>query len=225
MRWTVRVIRKHLALPLARLAVRVCGTTAIQQAAFSVCDYPGIKRQYGDFRLDQCYDHRHITGLSKESGSIRGAIVDVIERTDRRISRALLPGEYNTDKPQYARLFDVEEKQIVTAGMGEDMDHEWDYEQDPPEMGKFDLIISQAMLEHLLDPHKHVVDLSRLLNTGGLMILHTHIPGFSYHRYPVDCLRFYPDWFEELAKRLHLSVVDRYIGDLRICYTLQNRAI
>ena len=90
-------------------------------------------------------------------------------------------------------------------------------------MGKFDAIVSQAMLEHLLNPYKHVVDLSQMLNPGGKLILHTHIPGFKYHRYPIDCVRFYPDWFETIAERLDLLVYDRYIGDLRICYTLQKK--
>ena len=80
------------------------------------------------------------------------------------------------------------------------------------------------MLEHLVDPYKHVADLIALLNTGGMLILHTHIPGFKYHRYPVDCIRFYPDWFEEVATRTNCQVLDRYIGELRICYTLQKQA-
>ena len=88
-------------------------------------------------------------------------------------------------------------------------------------MGKFDLILSQAMLEHLLNPYKHVFDLSQMLNPGGKLVLHTHIPGFNYHRFPIDCVRFYPDWFEAIAERLNLSVYDRYIGDMRICYTLE----
>jgi len=80
------------------------------------------------------------------------------------------------------------------------------------------------MLEHLVDPYKHVADLIELLNPGGMLILHTHIPGVQYHRYPVDCIRFYPDWFEEVATRTNCQVLDRYIGELRICYTLQKQA-
>lgn len=192
----------------------------LRKIIFALYEYPQIKKQYGNFRLDKDYSEQHIKGLSKESGTIRGIIVNIVKNEEQKPNRVLLPGEYNTDKNQYSKLFDIDVEKIVTAGIGDDMDFEWNYEEDPPEMGKFDLIVSQAMLEHLLNPYKHVVDLSEMLNPGGKLILHTHIPGFVYHRYPIDCVRFFPDWFETVAERLNLSVYDRYIGDLRICYTL-----
>ena len=77
------------------------------------------------------------------------------------------------------------------------------------------------MLEHLVQPYKHVCDLVDALNPGGHLVLHTVIPGFPYHRYPIDCARFFPDWFEEVARRLSLQICDRYIGDLRIMYKLR----
>jgi SAM-dependent methyltransferase len=220
MRRLIPSIRSLIATPLAAIALRLCGQTALQNVIFSKSDYPELRKVHGDFRSDHRYAHRHIKGLSKESRVIRGVIVNAVENIRGPIRRALLPGEYNSDKSHYARLFGIDEENIVTAGIGVDMDYEWDYESAPPSFGKFDVIISQAMLEHLLDPYRHVTDLSGMLNPGGHLILHTHIPGFSYHRHPIDCLRFYPDWFEEVAKRLNLSVSDRYIGDLRICYSL-----
>lgn len=206
-----RKITKKIAFGIAFL---------LQKIVFALYEYPQITKQYGNFRLDQDYSDQHIKGLSKESGTIRGVIVDIVKNEAQKPNRVLLPGEYNTDKNQYSKLFDIDVENIVTAGIGDDMDFQWNYEEEPPEMGKFDLIISQAMLEHLLNPYKHVVDLSQMLNPGRKLILHTHIPGFPYHRYPIDCVRFFPDWFETVAKRLNLLVYDRYIGDLRICYTL-----
>jgi hypothetical protein len=47
---------------------------------------------------------------------------------------------------------------------------------------------------------------------------YTVTPGFPYHRHPVDCMRFFPDWFEEVGKRLDLTVQDRFIGDDHIVY-------
>lgn len=82
---------------------------------------------------------------------------------------------------QCAQLFRVNKRQIITVGVGGNMDHEWNHEQEPPKMGSFDIIISQAMLEHLLNPYKHVADLSGVLKPGTTLILHTHIPGFGYH--------------------------------------------
>lgn len=200
-------------------AVRKCRQMILQQKAFAEYDYPRIEREYGDFRLDEDLSHKHIRGLSKESGSIRGIIADNVEKTRQGCRRVLLPGEYNADKKFYEDLFVLPDEDIVTAGLGEDMDFEWNLERDPPEMGTFDYIVSQAMLEHLLNPYKHVVDLVELLKPGGFLILHTVVPGFRYHRFPIDCVRFFPDWFEEIGSRLGLRVVDRYIGELRICYT------
>jgi hypothetical protein len=50
------------------------------------------------------------------------------------------------------------------------------------------------------------------------MIIHTVTPGFAYHRHPVDCFRFYPDWFEEVADRLGAEITGRFVGELRILY-------
>lgn len=82
-------------------------------------------------------------------------------------------------------------------------------------------IMSQAMLEHLIDPYKHVCDCYGLLEPGGHLVIHTVMPGFHYHRYPVDCLRFYPDWFEEVATRLDAKVVDKYLDDAHMTYMLK----
>jgi len=88
-------------------------------------------------------------------------------------------------------------------------------------MGQYQLIISQAILEHLINPYKHISDLHRLLEPGGHLIVHSVLPGYFYHRYPVDCLRFYPDWFEEAAARLGFHVVAKHIHRGHIFYKLR----
>lgn len=218
---TIKYVRQMVGTSIARLAVRTCRQVPLEKVAFAHYAYPKIKNVYGDFRLDENYSTMHISGLEKESGNIRGVIVLTIRKTAHDVTHVLLPGEYNRDKKFYAELFEIDESNITTAGVGSDMDYEWDYENDPPEMGTFDYIVSQAMLEHLLNPYKHVQDSARMLKDGGYMILHTHIPGFPYHRHPIDCVRFFPDWFEKTAERLGLEVYDRYIGDLCISYTFR----
>ena len=76
-------------------------------------------------------------------------------------------------------------------------------------------------IEHLVDPFGHVTALFELLGSGGTLIVQTVIPGFPYHRYPVDCVRFFPDWFELVAARVGAEVVGRYCDDLRICYSFR----
>ncbi|MEW5786236.1 MAG: methyltransferase domain-containing protein [Pseudomonadota bacterium] len=175
---------------------------------------------YGDFHFGQSFDSFAIKGLAQESGKIYGAIVKFLREIPTPVRSVLLPGENNRVKPVYARMLDLDESRILTAGILDDMDVQWNFEF-PPEFGqRFDCIVSQSMLEHLIDPYSHVRDCAALLNPGGHLVIHTMMPGFNYHRYPVDCFRFYPDWFEEVAKRLGLQVADKYIHNARITYKL-----
>jgi len=86
---------------------------------------------------------------------------------------------------------------------------------------KIDLVVSQAILEHLINPYKHLHDLTNLISSKGYIMIHTVTPGFPYHRYPIDSLRFFPDWFEEVAKRFNLNVINRKIPDTHIFYMYQ----
>jgi SAM-dependent methyltransferase len=174
---------------------------------------------YGDFHIGESFEHLAITGLDKPSGAIRGSIVHFCGRLPRP-EAVLLPGEPSRLRSVYASMLGVDDSAVVTTGLMDDVDFAWDFEQDPPEMGTFDLVLSQAMLEHLIDPYKHMRDLARLLNPGGHLIVHTHVPSFQYHRFPIDCQRFFPDWFEEVAERTSLTVVDKFIGEGRILYVL-----
>lgn len=176
---------------------------------------------YGDFHFGKSFDKLAIKGLAQESGKIYGGIVKFLREIPEPLARVFLPGENNAVKPVYARLLNVAEPDIVTGGVLGDMDVQWDFEHDPPAIGPFDCIVSQSMLEHLIDPYKHVRDCVMLLRPGGWLIIHTMMPGFNYHRYPVDCVRFYPDWFEEVAKRLGLEVADKYMRNSRITYKLR----
>ncbi len=160
-------------------------------------------------------------GLKQESGKIYGAIVHFLLSLPETPKQLLLPSENNAVKPVYADILKIDPSQISTAGILADMDVQWNFEYDPPVQSGYDCIVSQSMLEHLIDPYKHVRDCASLLKPGGHMILHTMMPGFNYHRYPVDCLRFYPDWFEEVAKRLSLVVADKYIHNARVTYMLR----
>jgi SAM-dependent methyltransferase len=178
-----------------------------------------FEANYGSFHTGESFEHLAITGLDKPSGAIRGSIVHFCGQLPRPKS-VLLPGEPGALRSVYATMLGVDDAAVVTAGLMPDADFTWNFEQDPPEMGHFDLILSQAMLEHLIDPYKHMRDLARLLDPGGHLIVHTHVPGFKYHRFPIDCQRFFPDWFEGVAERASLDVVDKFIGEQRILYVM-----
>ena len=112
-------------------------------------------------------------------------------------------------------------EKVFTTGLI-DTDFRWDFEKNAPVFDEnFDLVVSQAILEHLLNPYKHVEDLSNLLQANGHLILHTVMPGFPYHRHPIDSVRFFPDWFEEIAQRMNMKTVRKRISDTHIFYMYQ----
>jgi hypothetical protein len=137
--------------------------------------------------------------------------------------RILLAGDNNEVKPFVQKI--VLNENIVTTGLS-NVDYTWNFENNPPlNIGKFNLIISQAMLEHLLNPYQHICDLANLLVKGGYLILHTCIPGMPYHRFPIDAQRFFPDWFEEIAHKLGLAVIKKRVHNTQIYYMLRKKPI
>lgn len=162
-------------------------------------------------------------GLENESGVLMGWVVESIGQLSPPPRNILLAGEAASAKQVYSGISGVPVDNILTTGLGADADYRWDFEHPPPRnIAKFDCIVSYAILEHLLDPYRHLKDLAGLLVPGGSLIAYTVSPGFPYHRHPVDCLRFFPDWFEEAAKRLNLRVEESYIGEDHIVYRFRN---
>jgi 2-polyprenyl-3-methyl-5-hydroxy-6-metoxy-1,4-benzoquinol methylase len=112
---------------------------------------------------------------------------------------------------------------VITAGLS-DVDYKWNFEEKHPAIeNKIDLIVSQAIFEHLLNPYKHFQDLADIISHNGHIIIHTVMPSFPYHRFPIDALRFFPDWFEECAKRFALKIIRKRIQDGHIFYMFQKR--
>lgn len=71
---------------------------------------------------------------------------------------------------------------------------------------KFDVIINQATLEHIYDPFSAMKNLCSILKPGGIIVTHTHPPGFGYHQYPRDYIRFMIDWWYDLPKHFDNSI-------------------
>lgn len=78
----------------------------------------------------------------------------------------------------------------------------------------YDLIVSQATLEHVYNPFGAMVNLSNALNKNGIIVSHTHPPGFPYHRYPTDYFRFMKDWWYDLEKYImDIELMELYMVD------------
>jgi len=185
-----------------------------------------VSAVHGAFLDGRDFAAETITGLASESSMILGEVVHALRAVARPSDVLLLAGERNASKAAYARIAGIPERSIFTAGLHDEMDYRWNYDLAPPDnMPQVNLIASHAMLEHLMDPYLHVSSCYRLLSPGGHVIFHTEMPGFQYHRFPVDCLRFYPDWFEVVAQRLGARVVMRLIStEAHIVYCLQRPA-
>jgi len=85
------------------------------------------------------------------------------------------------------------------------------YEEAPAQLepGSFDSVICQAMLEHIMDPAGAMCRFCRLTAPGGMVYVHTHTPGYPYHAYPRDYVRFWPDWFRDIETVVpHLRLVE-----------------
>lgn len=161
---------------------------------------------YGEFDKTNYKSYR-IEGLPNESGACSGVIAKWAQDMPSLPHRVLLAGE----KRNVVKYLGFLGEEIYTAGLS-GADFEWNFENDPPYMDKFDLIISQAVLEHLLNPYKHLSDLAGLTDINGHMIVHGAGIRMPYHRYPIDTCRFHPDWFEEAASKLKMRIVKRSLN-------------
>jgi hypothetical protein len=79
---------------------------------------------------------------------------------------------------------------------------------------KFDLIISQATLEHLYNPFQSMVNKFNNLNKDGILVLHTHPPNMPYHSFPRDYFRYMEDWWIDLPKYIdNIRLIELYTHD------------
>lgn len=193
--------------------------TTIRNSILRILDGKHLKEYtkiYGEFDKNN-YDKYSVNNLPNESGFCYGELVKWSKDINPRC--VLLVGEIKST----ARI--LKEKinafEVLTSGLS-NVDYKWNFEEDLPKIEKrFDLILSQAILEHLLNPYKHLQDLTNMIASKGYIIVHTVMPGFPYHRYPIDSVRFFPDWFEESAIRLGLKVIRKRMNDTHIFYMYQ----
>lgn len=74
--------------------------------------------------------------------------------------------------------------------------------------GSFNFVFSQALLEHICRPDIALENMVNVTTIGGHIIIHTQNPQMAYHKCPVDCLRFFKDWFIEMQKYLPIKLVE-----------------
>ena len=125
---------------------------------------------YGDFHRDRDLRNYRLLNSTSEGGAIWGEVVWFVSSVDVGQGKILLAGDRNDVKEIWSKIFRKE--QMVTCGLHE-IDHPWNFEFSPPESlrsMRFRLILSQAMIEHLIDPFKHIIPCSLCRATNAIQM-------------------------------------------------------
>jgi SAM-dependent methyltransferase len=195
---------------------------------FSIVYFRDLKKiinVFGQFEKLKKSDSDRYTLIFNNSsrnvcGRFYGEIIKILVDLKLNPENILLDGDNKSVVAQFKERLNFNKSTVSTVGLGGDFDYLWNFEDDCPKelTNNFDLIISQAMIEHLINPFKHLEDLSKLLKNDGYLIVHSVMPGYTYHRYPIDTVRFFPDWFEFSAKKLGLKVERKFLKDFHLFY-------
>jgi hypothetical protein len=178
-----------------------------------------FRKQYPDMVINGPWREDTYWGVKNECGFIFGHIVHEMRALRHTPARVLLAGDSASVKPHYAAILGISESDVTVCGLDATADIPWNFEEARPSVGNFDLIVSHSIIEHLIDPYRHVRDLLHMLSPTGTLLLHTVLPGFPYHAYPIDCMRFYPDWFVAVASRNNARVTNAFTSEDHIVYS------
>ena len=145
--------------------------------------------------------------LPNLSGELRPIIRQFIESYGLGQNCLLVSENYQVRdilKPYYPSV-DFEVCDYFTELMAEQdqvtVDYVWDVCCPPPEelkVKKFDSILSQSLLEHVIAPTTAIYNFISMLDVGGYLYLSTHTPSYHYHAYPRDYVRFHHDYFYDM---------------------------
>lgn len=167
------------------------------------------RKYYGPFDESDC-SASNLPIQGSEVGCLPGEFVVWLRELDPAPRSFLFAGDSRSAAAQMAEALGA--RTHATTGIL-DVDYPWDFNDPLPEgVPCFDAVISLSMLEHILAPFSHVRHLATRLNPGGHIMIYTCAPGFDYHRYPIDTLRFHIDWFEEAAIKLGLKLVRKRLA-------------
>jgi hypothetical protein len=85
---------------------------------------------------------------------------------------------------------------------------------------QYNIVFSQALLEHVCRPSVAIENMVNLTLPGGYIMIHSHNPEMPYHGFPHDCCRFFKDFFIDLCKYLPVEMVeyDEWGRNIYTCY-------
>ena len=63
-------------------------------------------------------------------------------------------------------------------------------------------VMSQSLLEHVCRPSIAIENMLRMTSPGGVLVIQTVNTSCGYHAFPIDCVRFFPDFWTDLVRYL-----------------------
>jgi len=93
--------------------------------------------------------------------------------------------------------------------------------ENPP---KYQVVLHQSLLEHVVDPVSVIRNLNEFLVPGGIQVIQTVNIYCSLHRYPIDCLRYFPDFFSNLNRYIDVDCIETFMENGSIYAILQNNS-
>lgn len=122
--------------------------------------------------------------------------------------RNIKPGQDRSYKQMFQDV--VKDYYIADIQNGPNVTHVMpgDYEL-PFEEGSIDLVVCGQVLEHVKNPFRSVIEMTRVLKSGGYIILIAPSAG-KYHD-SIDCWRFMDDAFQAIAEEAGLETITDYV--------------
>ena len=134
-------------------------------------------------------------------------------------------GKYFEQLPEGARVLDIGSLDVngtyralieprweyigVDVAPGRNVDYVMSSEFDTglPESSA-DAVISGQCLEHCRNPFQLMAEVAKLAKPGAPILIVAPCAGWTQHRYPIDCWRFYPDGMRALFEQSGIECVE-----------------
>jgi len=73
---------------------------------------------------------------------------------------------------------------------------------------KYSMVFCQAVLEHVCRPSIFVENLVNFTKDRGFITCMSVGPKFGYHAFPIDCVRFFRDFYVDLQRYLPIDLIE-----------------
>lgn len=152
------------------------------------------------------YGMQHYIPAQNSSQGFHGVLFGYIEKYIKEGNSILLISEPEKVIPVFKERFPDAgyiSNREHTGGAYTDLNIEKEYCAD-----RADIILCQAVLEHICNPFGAIHNLRRMTNKNGYIFIHTHNIKMQYHAYPIDCLRYYKDFFVNITEYINLKLIE-----------------